>query len=209
LTVQSEIATTNGLDLRRSRIGRHYWPVNIRRAPGEGRYAQVEREQRWLLPRLPDGLVDSRSIVDVYIIGTRLRLREVTTESDVVYKLAQKVRPDENSPTLVKLTNMYLSQGEYASLRRLPGRELRKTRWHLPGSPRLVVVDEFHGHLAGLVLAETELAPDEDPWPPPVAGAADVTVDDRFSGGFLASLTAPQIIDLFAVVTALLGAPPR
>lgn len=173
------------------------------RLPGEGRYAQVEREQRWLLPRLPDGLVDPTSIVDVYLTGTRLRLRKVTG-SDVVYKLGQKVRPDENSPALVKLTNMYLSEREHAQLLLLPGCELRKTRWRYPGLSGTVLVDEFRGHLAGLVLAETELGPDDDLWSLPIAGAADVTADDRFSGGFLASLTAPQVLHLFAVVTALL-----
>jgi CYTH domain-containing protein len=176
----------------------------MRRAPGEGRYAQVEREQRWVLARLPDGVIDPTSIVDVYLTGTRLRLRTMTTRSDVVYKLGQKVRPDANSPEIVKLTNIYLSQEEHAQLLGLPGCELHKTRWRLPGLPRPVVVDEFHGHLTGLVLAETELHPDDNLWTLPVADAADVTADDRFSGGFLASLTAPQVTDLFAVVAALL-----
>ena len=185
-------------------LNSHHGSVSMRRAPGEGRYAQVEREQRWLLPGLPDGLVDPTSIVDVYLTGTRLRLRKVTTGSHVVYKLGQKVRPDTRSPALVKLTNMYLSEREHAQLLLLPGCELRKTRWRYPGLSGTVLVDEFRGHLAGLVLAETELGPDDDLWSLPIAGAADVTADDRFSGGFLASLTAPQVSDLFAVVAALL-----
>ncbi len=128
----------------------------------------------------------------------------MTSGSDVVYKLGQKVRSDQNSPEIVKMTNMYLSHEEYARLRVLPGCELHKTRWRHPGFSLPVVVDEFHGHLTGLVLAETELHPDDDLWTLPVAGAADVTADDRFSGGFLANLAAPQIADLFAVVAALL-----
>jgi CYTH domain-containing protein len=176
----------------------------MKRLPGEGRYAQVEREQRWLLRRLPDGLVDPTTIVDVYLTGTRLRLRTMTSGSDVVYKLGQKVRLDETSPEIVKMTNMYLSQEEHGRLRRLPGCELHKTRWRHPGLSRPVVVDESHGHLTGLVLAETELHPDDNLWTLPLADAVDVTADDRFSGGFLASLTAPQVTDLFAVVAALL-----
>jgi CYTH domain-containing protein len=183
---------------------RHHGPVDMRRAPGESRYARLEREQRWVLPRLPDGLADPTSIVDIYLDGTRLRLRTVTTGSAVVYKLGQKVRLDENSPERVKLTNIYLSEPEHARLLRLPGRKLRKTRWRHPGLPRTVVVDEFHGHVAGLVLAETELDPGEDPWTLPIAGAADVTADDRFSGGALARLTAEQVTDLFATVRHLL-----
>jgi hypothetical protein len=186
--------------------------VSTLRRPGEGRYAQIEREQRWVLPGRPDGLVHPSSIVDIYLTGTRLRLRRVTSGADVVYKLGQKVRPDERSPELVKLTNIYLSFEEYSRLLRLPGSELRKTRWRLASGPAAhgpaahgpaaVAVDEFHGHLSGLFLAETELAPDATLLDPPVAGAVDVTTDDRFSGGSLAHRPAERVAELFAVVAA-------
>ena len=81
----------------------------IDRTPGEGRYARVEREQRWVLRVLPDGRDQPVSIVDLYLRGTRLRLRRMQTEAGAVYKLGQKVRPDPDTPGVVKLTNMYLS----------------------------------------------------------------------------------------------------
>jgi len=124
-------------------------------------------------------------IVDHYLVGTRLRLRRITDESGTTYKLGQKVRPDETSPAVVKLTNIYLSPAEYAVLATLPHDGLRKTRWRL-GPESRVAVDEFHGAREGLVLAEVELSAAEPPWPPPVPGAVDVTLDDRFSGGSLA-----------------------
>ena len=44
------------------------------------KYAKVERERRWLLDGLPPFPDDARQvrIVDRYLHGTRLRLREVT-----------------------------------------------------------------------------------------------------------------------------------
>lgn len=180
-------------------IARHPGRVDRRRVPGEGRYARVEREQRWALRRRPDGLIEPTDIVDRYV-GATLRLRCMSSGSGVVYKFGQKVRPDERSPAVVKMTNLYVSEPEYALLRSLPGHELRKTRWRWPAAPR-VVVDEFGGHLSGLVLAETELGP-ADERRPGLAGvdAVDVTDDDRFSGGALARLPAGEVAGLVAAV---------
>ena len=180
-------------------------PVDRQRQPGAGRYARVEREQRWALWQRPDGLLEPTSIVDRYLVGTRLRLRQADVGSGVVYKLGQKVRPAEASPELVKLTNIYLSESEYEVFRKLPAHELRKTRWRLPaGGPRLVV-DEFHGHLAGLVLAEIELAPGDAFGPPPAVLAVDVTLDDRFSGGRLAAAGPAEVRGLLSAVAAAVG----
>ena len=48
------------------------------------KYAVVERERRFLVSKLPDVAHERRRIVDRYISGTRLRLREVVTEDGVV-----------------------------------------------------------------------------------------------------------------------------
>jgi len=182
--------------------------VDRHRTPGQGRYAHREREQRWLLPGPPPGLVDPARIVDHYLVGTRLRLRRVETGSGTVYKLAQKVRPRPDSPAEVNLTNMYLSADEYGVLRRLPGRVLRKTRWRWRVGDRLVAVDEFGGALTGLTLAEVELSDGEEPvvLPPP---AYEVTHDDRFSGGRLAAAGPAEIAELLAVARTVTGTAPR
>ena len=62
------------------------------RRPGEGRYAHVEREQRWMVRAAPADAQRVASIVDWYIRGTRLRLRRTEGDEGVVYKLGQKVR---------------------------------------------------------------------------------------------------------------------
>jgi CYTH domain-containing protein len=116
----------------------------------------------------------------------------------VVYKLGQKVRPDPQSPETVHLTNMYLSEHEYATLAHLGGAEITKTRWRWSPAPRTLAVDEFGGALTGLVLAEVELTPDEPPLPPPPGARADVTDDDRFSGGTLALAPATEMNELLS-----------
>jgi CYTH domain-containing protein len=168
----------------------------MERTAGEGRYARVEREQRWVLAALPDGLDRPVSIVDHYISATRLRLRRMEDGATVVYKLGQKVRPDPQSPETVHLTNMYLSEHEYATLAYLGGAAITKTRWRWSPAPRPLAVDVFGGALTGLVLAEVELDPDEPPLPPPPSALADVTDDDRFCGGTLALTTATEMNQL-------------
>jgi len=152
------------------------------REPGVGRYAQPEREQRWLLARRPDDLRRPVAIVDRYIAGTRLRLRRMQSSAGVTHKLGQKVRPDPSSPVLVQLTNIYLSDDEYALLLPLGGHQIGKTRWRWTVGGETLAVDEFSGELAGLVLAEIELRPEEPRRPSPSVAVAEVTEDDRFSG---------------------------
>jgi CYTH domain-containing protein len=93
----------------------------------------------------------------------------------------------------VKLTNMYISESEYAVLSTLDGAALYKTRWRWAGAAGPMVVDEFGGHLAGLIMAEVELMPEDPRMADPPGAVADVTDDDRFSGGTLAETGPAQI----------------
>jgi len=160
------------------------------RRPGSGRYAHWERERRFLMADLPDGLQDPREIADLYLVGTTLRLRRVQRDGSVDLKLTQKVRPDPSDPSAVRITNTYLTEAEFALLAGLGGRLLTKTRWTWPDSP--YAIDQFHGDLAGLVLAEVELEEDEVV-PDPPGALAEVTADDRFSGGSLASMSSHDL----------------
>ena len=92
------------------------------------KYAVVERERRFLVLSIPDGVVDVQLIVDRYVDGTRLRLREVRRpDGTVVRKLGHKVRLGDG-PAEVACTNLYLDDEEWRVLRALPARELRKRR---------------------------------------------------------------------------------
>jgi hypothetical protein len=57
----------------------------IDRTPGRGQYAVTEREERWLLRRVPDDVSDPFGILHTYLPGTNLRLRRAQSGSTVVY----------------------------------------------------------------------------------------------------------------------------
>jgi len=174
--------------------------------PGDSSYARIEREQRWLLSDLPVGVADPVEILDRYIRETTLRLRRMRSGSTVVYKLAQKIRRDQASPSLISLTNMYLTEPEFESLRPIASAELVKTRWHWIVGGATLSVDQFGGSLNGLVLAEVELESDRTLYPPPLA-VADVTEDDRFSGGHLAFLNPAEAKELLSTAATMTDSP--
>jgi CYTH domain-containing protein len=148
------------------------------------KYSAIERERRWLCRGLPPGLSDQGSrIEDLYIDGTRMRLRAMRTlgGSTAAYKLTKKV---DLSPERRRITTIYLSEDEHALLATLPGARLAKVRRRAGA----VSVDVFEGPLAGLVLAEAEFASDEAmaAFPHPDFAEREVTADDRYTGARLA-----------------------
>jgi CYTH domain-containing protein len=163
------------------------------RRPGEGRYAQLEREQRWLLEELPPGVTNERVIVDHYWTGTSLRLRMVQDGDEVVYKLCQKVRRNSNDPETVMLTNIYLGEREFQALSVSPASIVAKSRWSLTSDGVDYAVDEFKGRHSGLVLAEVELREDEPRRSGPDFAIAEVTNADEYSGGWLATASADEL----------------
>ncbi len=117
------------------------------------KYAVVERERRYLIRRLPEGAGRAKEIIDRYVTGTRLRLREVQeVDGSVTRKLGHKVRltagPDE-----VACTNFYLDDAEWAVLDALPARMLRKKRYIVDRDGLLVAIDE---HEDGSLVAEID-----------------------------------------------------
>lgn len=148
------------------------------------KYAVVERERRYLVAGLPDGVTSTKQIVDRYVTGTRLRLREVRDDSGtVVRKLGHKVRLTEG-PAAVACTNFYLDEQEWAVLAGLPARLLRKTRHLVHRDGLVVAIDE---HEDGTLIAEiddgdhpSQLVPD---W---LDVVADVSADERWTGSRLA-----------------------
>jgi CYTH domain-containing protein len=122
------------------------------------KYATVERERRWLLAAVPDLPAGARTlrIVDRYLTGTRLRLREVTeAEGTVVRKLGQKVRLGADAREVAH-TSLYLDDADWELLATLPAAVLTKTRTLVPDDATTVAIDVFDGPLIGLVLAEID-----------------------------------------------------
>ncbi|MFJ5886215.1 hypothetical protein [Kitasatospora cineracea] len=174
--------------------------VKAVKAVTAGKYARVERERRFLLDRLPapGAVTVARRITDRYVEGTRLRLRRVERldTGECTYKLTQKVPAPPGEPGAVQglVTNLYLSEQEYARLRAaLPGPELTKTRLSVPP----LGVDVFEGPLLGLVLAEAEFetAEDAETFVPPPGCVAELTDDRHFTGGRLVRTDREELRD--------------
>ena len=166
------------------------------------KYALVERERRFLMAALPPGGAAAAArradIADRYLTGTRLRLRRVGSpgSAEPELKLTQKVPAPRPGPVRGLITNFYLSPAEYDLLATLPGAELVKTRLFFPP----YAVDVFGPPLRGLVLAEVELPSDADlaACPAPPGSVADVTADDRFTGGRLAVTRRAELLGWLA-----------
>src|SRR5688572_12599428 len=160
--------------------------------PSESKYARVERERRYLLQDLPEGLTRSDphvQITDNYITGTRLRLRKVREPrtNKWTVKLTQKFAPDPKDFSRTIITNIYLNALEAETLGISDANEIRKNRYPFDFEGRKWSVDMFLGDLFGLVLAEVSFETDEelDNFPNPPFAVADVTNIELFTGGRL------------------------
>jgi len=160
-----------------------------------GKYARFELERRFLVERLPEGIVQEQGwrITDHYIINTRLRLRrmEPLAGGEAVLKLGQKEVPSPPDFSRMTITNIYLSLEEHDVFARLPARELRKRRHSVEDDSRTYSVDLFDGHLHGLVLAEVGFETSKEmneQWQLPSWILREVSDDLRFTGGALAAL---------------------
>jgi CYTH domain-containing protein len=162
----------------------------------DSKYARVERERRYLLPDLPEGLTRADhhlQITDNYLTGTRLRIRKVRDPrtNKWVVKFTQKFAPDPEDLSRTTITNTYLNAIEAETLAIFAVNEIRKNRYPFEFGGRKFAVDMFLGDLFGLVLAETSFETDEElnNFPRPAFALADVTNNEIFSGGRLSQLT--------------------
>jgi CYTH domain-containing protein len=158
------------------------------------RYARIERERRFLLAQFPSNVkvIRNRRITDNYIEGTNLRLREqVYNDGLTTFKLSQKLPLRGSGAQQGLITSMYLSRDEFDVLAQLPARKLTKTRFSVPPFG----IDVFDGRLQGLILAEAEFdsAADADAMAVPSFAAAEVSADDRFTGGRLAEASRDDV----------------
>ena len=166
----------------------------------QSKYAVIERERRYLLQDLPEGLTRADhhlQITDNYITGTRLRLRKVRDPrtNKWTVKFTQKFAPDPADLSRTLITNTYLDALEADVLSVFEANEVRKNRYYFEWNGRRFSVDMFLGDLFGLVLAEVGFDNDEDLTTlekPPFA-LADVTNDELFTGGRLCMLTFPEL----------------
>ena len=166
----------------------------------ESRYARVERERRYLLRDLPEGLTRADphlQITDNYITGTRLRIRKVREPrtNKWTVKFTQKFAPDPNDLSRTIITNTYLNALEAEVLAVFNSNEIRKNRYKFEFEGRTFGVDMFLGDLFGLVLSEVSFETDEelDSFSKPPFALADVTNEPLFTGGRLCELTFSDV----------------
>jgi len=168
--------------------------------PAASKYALVERERRYLLQDLPEGLTRAdphRQITDNYITGTRLRLRKVRDPKTNKWtvKFTQKFAPDPRDLSRTIITNIYLNALEAETLSVFDANEIRKNRYYFEFAGQVFSIDMFLGDLFGLVLAEVSFETDEElqSFPKPPFAIADVTNNETFTGGRLSELTFEDI----------------
>jgi adenylate cyclase len=168
--------------------------------PADSKSARVERERRYLLQDLPEGLTRASphvQITDNYLTGTRLRLRRVREPQTNKWtvKLTQKFAPDPHDCSRTVITNIYLNALETEALNISDANEIRKNRYPFEFEGRKFSVDMFLGELFGLVLAEVGFETDEDlnSFGKPPFAIADVTNVELFTGGRLSELTFADI----------------
>jgi CYTH domain-containing protein len=163
------------------------------------KYARIERERRFLLWELPDGLEERpyTHVTDHYLPDTRLRLRRMTDEMDniVALKLTQKFGETAVPTQHTTITNIYLNEAEYQTLAQLGGDLLTKRRYRYSSGNQTFSVDVFEGQLSGLILAEIEAQTDEQLQTVslPAWAVAEVTNDNFFTGGNLVTVTLAQL----------------
>lgn len=160
------------------------------------KYTAVERERRFLCRRVPrERVVRTEAITDLYVAGTRLRLRESRPVHGGAPMLRLTRKADVDAHTRL-LTSIYLSEEEFAVLAAaLTGVRIKKLRHKLQPLPGVVLaVDAFQGELDGLILAEAEFETPEllAAFPMPDFATREVTDDPRFTGGRLAENGLPE-----------------
>lgn len=161
------------------------------------KYARLEYERRFLVSEVPDlsGMA-FRLIEDLYLDGTRLRLRKITRpgEQEPQYKLCKKYPGDDAD--LIPIANLYLTKQEHDVLRALSGKGIRKRRYNIASITSALCIDVFEGHLAGLMLCELEAesAASLAACTLPQWVGREVSDDPFFRGGNLASIDAAQLM---------------
>ena len=159
-------------------------------------YTVVERERRWLCSEVPrERIARTETIVDLYVTGAQLRLREARPVDGGPAALRLSRKGDVDARTRL-ITSIYLPEHEFAILAAvLPGRRIRKIRHRLKAPPGVVLsVDEFGGELTGLRMVEAEFDTDARmaEFAMPDFAIREVTDDPRFSGGHLVANGLPE-----------------
>jgi CYTH domain-containing protein len=159
-------------------------------------FTSVERERRWRCREVPrERILATEAITDLYVTGTRLRLREARPIDGGAPKLRLSRKADVDSRTRL-ITSIYLPEDEFVVLATvLAGGRIRKLRHKLGSAPDIALhVDEFQGEHAGLIMVEAEFRTSDalTAFAMPDFAIREVTDDPRFTGGWLVKNGLPK-----------------
>jgi len=159
-------------------------------------YTVVEHERRWLCREVPHEKVTlTERITDLYVAGSRLRLREARPIDGRPARLRLSRKADIDARTRL-VTSIYLPEQEFALLAAsLPGRRIEKLRHRLQSPTGIVLsIDQFQGALGGLTMLEAEFDSVElmTDFVVPDFALREVTDDPRYSGGQLVAHGLPE-----------------
>lgn len=167
------------------------------------KYMAVERERRWIAREVPRELVlHTETITDLYVTGTRLRLREArrTDTGEAMLRLTRKADVDARTRLI---TSIYLPEEEFAVLTKsLQGIRISRRRHRLRSPPGVALgVDDFDDSFSGLLIAEAEFDSDDlmADFAAPDFTLREVTDDVRYTGPCLARYGRPEDV---------MGSPP-
>ena len=146
------------------------------------KYSAIEIERRWLVDLAAVGdlsLAAFREIEDLYVAGSRLRLRKVSDpKGGVIFKFGKKY--GKRTAASEAVTNLYLSEAEHHQLAGLPGVVTLKRRYAVAGG----ALDVYRQPRAGLAIFEVEFDDEASAqaYRPPHFVTREVTSEAEFSG---------------------------
>jgi len=144
------------------------------------KYSRIEIERRWLvdLAAVDLSAVPFREIDDLYVADSRLRLRRISADGELTFKLGKKY--GKRTTLSEPITNLYLTESEYRRLSVLPGARTRKRRYAAARG----AIDVYSEPNEGLAVFEVEFADEHaarDFAQPPFA-TREITNESAFSG---------------------------
>jgi CYTH domain-containing protein len=150
------------------------------------RSALAEIERRWLVDATAVGNlahVPCRHYDDLYINGSRLRLRKITeSDGSMLYKLGKKY--GKRSALTEPITTLYLTEMEYEQLLQLPGSAASKRRYTVAGGS----LDLYEKPMSDFMVFELEFESEETAraYQPPSFVTREITGEADYSGFQLA-----------------------
>ena len=160
-------------------------------------FTSVEHERRWLCREVPrERILHSEAITDLYVAGTRLRLREARPIGGGAAKLRFSRKADVDARTRL-ITSIYLPEEEFAVLAApLPGVRIRKpaTNCNRRRTSQYMSTSFGRTRRADHGRSRVQHCARFAAFPMPDFAVREVTDDPRFNGGHLAKNGLPETL---------------